>query len=83
MFGHFFKTIWMAGKYFLLGLATAALTAPQTGAESRQLLKKRILGLFDQTLPTTASTIEHDEHGAAALDKQEYWQNGAEKHSVL
>jgi len=39
MFRHFFKTIWMAAKYFLLGLATAALTAPQTGAESRQLLK--------------------------------------------
>lgn len=83
MLGHFFKSIWMAAKYFLLGLATAALTAPQTGAESRQLLKKRILGLFDQTLPTTPSTIEHSDHGVAALDKQEYWQNGAEKHAVL
>jgi hypothetical protein len=46
-------------------------------------LKKRILGLFDQTLPTTLSSIEHSDHGAAALDKQEYWQNGAEKHAVL
>ncbi|ABX05190.1 MAG TPA: YtxH domain-containing protein [Herpetosiphon sp.] len=83
MFRHFFKTIWMAAKYFLLGLATAALTAPQTGAESRQLLKKRILGLFDQTLPTTPSSNDHTEDGAASLDKQEYWQNGAEKYSVL
>ena len=83
MLGHFFKSLWMAAKYFMLGVATAALTAPQTGAESRQLLKQRILGLFDQTLPTTPSTSDHSEHGAASLDKQEYWQNGAEKHAVL
>lgn len=85
MVGHFFKSVWAATKYFLLGLATAALAAPQTGADSRQLLRQRIMALFDRALPTTTQHEDHDEEGATKLDKQEYWESGSapEQHPVL
>lgn len=85
MIGHFFKSVWAAAKYFLLGLAAAALAAPQTGADSRQLLRQRIMALFDRALPTTSHHDSHQEDGAAGMDKQEYWESGvaAEQHPVL
>lgn len=83
MIGHTFKTAWAAARYFLLGLAAALLTAPQTGAQSRRLLRERILALFDSALPT--SQPHHEGESGAALDKQEYWESGAapENHPVL
>ncbi|HEY1011060.1 MAG TPA: hypothetical protein VGE07_00045 [Herpetosiphonaceae bacterium] len=83
MIGHTFKTAWAAARYFLLGLAAAVLAAPQTGAESRRLLRERILALFDRALPT--SQPHDDSEGAAQLDKQEYWESGVapENHPVL
>jgi hypothetical protein len=85
MAGHFFKSVWAATKYFLLGLATAVLAAPQTGADSRRLLRQRIMALFDRALPTTTHHENHLDEGAAALDKAEYWESGAapEQHPVL
>ncbi len=85
MIGHFFKSVWAAAKYFLLGLAAAALAAPQTGADSRQLLRQRIMALFDRALPTTTHHDEHAEDGAAAMDKQGYWESGSApaQHPVL
>ncbi|MBP8251836.1 MAG: YtxH domain-containing protein [Herpetosiphon sp.] len=85
MIGHFFKSIWAGAKYFVLGLAVAVLTASQTGKETRELLKQRILALFDQTLPTTTQNREHDVTGAAGLDKDKYWHTAqtSESHPVL
>lgn len=85
MIGHFLKSVWAAARYFLFGLVTAILTAPQTGADSRQMLRTRILALFDRTLPTSTQHEQHAEEGAAALDKQEYWEHeaAAEQHPVL
>lgn len=87
MIGHFFKSVWAAAKYFLLGLVTAILTAPQTGSDSRNVLRQRILALFDRTLPT--STPHEQNANGLALDKQEYWENNtataanADQHPVL
>ena len=79
MFGHGIKTVWAATRYFILGLAAALLLAPQNGAESRRLLRDRIMNLFDQAVPTNEP--HHADHaegaGGAAMDKQEYWETAA------
>lgn len=74
MIKHTFKTLWAAARYFTLGLAAAMLTAPQSGKESRGMVRDRIMALYDQTLPTTPHTPDHED--AAGLDKRAYWASG-------
>lgn len=83
MFKHSVKSTWAAVRYFIFGLALAVLYAPRKGNESRQMMRNRVMDLFDSVLPT--QTTHALDHSVAELDKQEYWESGAapEQHPVL
>lgn len=83
MIGHFFKSTWAAVRYFVFGFAIALLYAPRSGSDSRQQMRDRIMGLFDNVLPTSDSPSSP--HDVGELDKQEYWESGAahEDHPVI
>jgi hypothetical protein len=56
MIKHFFKSIWMAVRALSLGIGIGALTARHSGADTRRIIKERVLELFDRAVPEASTS---------------------------